>query len=114
MAGPDLVCPQCGGKVRPEEEDAFVACEFCGSSMYLDPGLAVRHWILPATLRRENLPGFLGSWLQEREALGRPVSVSTRLLYVPFWVISQGGRTAVKPAVALLVHDLDRFSLPSG
>jgi len=82
--------------------------------MYLDPGLAVRHLILPATLRREELAGYLGRWLQEREAIGAPTSVSTHLLYFPFWVTSHEGKTVLEPAAALLVHDLDRFRLPSG
>ena len=56
----------------------------------------------------------MGQWLQDREAIGRPTNVSTHLLYFPFWVISRDGKTALEPAAALLVHDIDRFHLPSG
>ncbi len=109
-----LVCPQCGGKVRPEEEDAFATCGFCGSRLYLDPELAVRHEILPAIVPRGELPGRLGRWLADLEALGSPENVSTRLLYFPFWVIPGDRRTRIEPAAALLLQDMQRFSLPAG
>jgi len=110
-----IACPQCGAPVRPEEEDAFVACEFCGSRMYLDPDTAVRHEILPETVGRGELPARLGRWLHDREAVGKPRRVSTRLLWFPFWVLPDGHRGHdLRPAAALLVEGLDRFALPGG
>jgi hypothetical protein len=107
-------CPQCGGEVRPEEEDAFVHCAFCGSSLYLDPGGAVRHEVLPALIARADLPGRLGRWLQDREAVGSPSNIATRLVYFPFWVLPAPQESRLVPAAPLLLQDMERFRLPSG
>ena len=109
-----LACPQCGGAVRPEEEDAFIACPFCASRLYLDRSAAVRHEMLLPVVGRAELPSRLGRWLSDVEALGRPARISTRLLFFPFWVLPAGRSSRLEPAAALLAHGLAAFGLPTG
>lgn len=107
-------CPQCGADVSPDEEDSFVTCAFCGSSLHLEPGGAFRHEIVPAVLARDTLAGRLGRWLEDMEAIGSPKAVSARLLYFPLWVLPQATGRPVEPAAPLLAEPLDGFPLPSG
>jgi hypothetical protein len=100
--------------VRSEEEDAFIACPFCASRLYLDRAAAVRHEMLLPVVVRGELPSRLGRWLSDVEALGRPEKVSTRLLFFPFWVLPAGGSSRLEPAAALLAHGLAGFGLPAG
>lgn len=106
-------CPQCGASVELQEEDAFVHCPFCGSLLHLGDASASHLLLQPAIDQRE-LPTRLTKWLDDREALGKPVDVTTRLLFFPFWNFIDGAQSKVVPAAPLLALDLERFALPSG
>jgi len=105
-------CPQCGGSVQLQEEDSFVRCPFCGSLLQL--GAASSNLLLQPAIDARELTTRLTKWLDDREALGKPEKVTTRLLYFPFWTVPDGSRTMMVPAAPLLVLDIEHFALPSG
>ncbi len=106
-------CPQCGGSVQLEEEDSFVHCPFCGSLLHLGDA-ASRDLLLQPAIDSRELPTRLTKWLDDREALGKPDGITTRLLFFPFWSFPSGTRSMIVPAAPLLALDLDKFALPSG
>lgn len=106
-------CPQCGGSVELEEEDSFAHCPFCGSLLHLDGAMSTDLLLQPVIDQRE-LPTRLTKWLDDREALGKPAGITTRLLFFPFWNVPNGARPILVPAAPLLALDLDKFALPSG
>ncbi|GEM_PF-1957448 len=106
-------CPQCGGSVRLEEEDSFVHCPFCGSLLHLDTA-ASRDLLLQPAIEQRELANRLTKWLDDREALGKPEGVATRLVFFPFWSFPEGGRSLIVPAAPLLALDVDKFALPPG
>lgn len=110
----DPLCPQCGGVVQSDDDSSLVTCAFCGSSLYLDPGSAVSHEILPPTLRKAQLAERIGSFLSQRETLGRPKRLRARLLFLPYWVVPRPEGERVAPAAALGALPLARYVLPSG
>ena len=114
MAEPGLRCPQCGGEVRPEEEDDCVPCPFCGSRLYVDPGQAVRHFTLAPAVQHVELPPRLDRWLRSREVVGRPRKVTSKLVYFPFWALPTHGSIHAVPAAALLAVGTEHLHIPAG
>ncbi len=114
MGQTGLRCPQCGGEIRLEEEDACVACRFCGSRVYVDPGQAVRHCTLALAVQHAELPPRLDRWLRSREVVGRARKVATKLVYFPFWAFSTHGRIRVVPAAPLLALGSEHLHFPAG
>ncbi len=110
MATSPVTCPERGRDARLEGADR----QFGASSFVVEPRAVDRHQLIRAVIERQELPGRLGRWLQDIEAIGRPTNISTRLLFFPFWAIPDGPGTRVEPAAAW-IHPGPRLpSLPSG
>jgi hypothetical protein len=74
----------------------------------------VKHEIFLPALKPEDLPSRLTKWLDEREAMGTPTDVASRLLFFPFWVHATRDQETLVPGAALLADGLASFKLPAG
>jgi hypothetical protein len=108
-------CPQCGASVRVVEDDDFATCAFCGSSLHLGGEQGIAHDLLLPVLSAKDVGVPLARWVAGREALGRPVVTDSRLLFLPFWAIQEGGGTRLVPAAPpLSARPPMDFSIPAG
>ncbi|MDL2717605.1 MAG: hypothetical protein PT977_07615 [Acidobacteriota bacterium] len=107
-------CPQCGAAAARDEADAFATCGFCGARLFLGDEPGVSHELLLPAVSPEELPARLRAWLDDREALGAPRNVSSKLLFFPFWVRARAGVSDVALAAPSLADGLRDFRLPAG
>lgn len=116
-------CPQCGGELNPDEGQIFLACPYCGSTVYLDKARVVFHWYLAATLDESKARGALARWMSGNQTV-KDLDTKARLAgiqfeYFPLWYIKRrkpGGQEEVllRPAAATSVTELQHLRLPAG
>jgi DNA-directed RNA polymerase subunit RPC12/RpoP len=122
MAAPELPCPQCSGRLAPDEGQRFLVCPYCGSAVFLDKSRVVFHWQLRPTLDEAGAAAALRRWMggnetvKDLDAKSRVTSVA--FAYFPLWLLRLGsGESEVvrlEPAAATSVTELKRIQLPAG
>ncbi|MCP4154805.1 MAG: hypothetical protein GY757_44195 [bacterium] len=92
-------CPQCGGNNRFEFPNAFVNCEFCKNSLFIDVDKITLVYSFTPVLESENLELYLK---RDFEKVGFDESVEIRdsvPVYFPFW--EDGGTPPPKDSPGL-------------
>lgn len=111
---PARSCPQCGAAVAANDEP-FTRCDFCGVSLHLGTPVGVGHDVMLPALGENKVAGHLARFLSERDTIGRPKVVASRLTFLPFWVVPEAGRSPLTPADAALATALhEPVTLPPG
>ena len=65
----ELLCPQCGGDLRPDEGQIFLDCPYCGSTVFIDKSRVIFHWYLAPTLDETKAGGALRRWMAGNETV---------------------------------------------
>jgi DNA-directed RNA polymerase subunit RPC12/RpoP len=118
-----LRCTQCGGELHPDEGQIFLACPFCGSTVYLDKSQVVFHWYLAPTLDEDKARGSLARWMAGNETV-KDLDKKAKLQgssfeYFPVWHFKRrfenGSEQFLQvPAAATSVTEIRRLKLPAG
>jgi DNA-directed RNA polymerase subunit RPC12/RpoP len=119
---PGLNCTQCGGELHPDEDQIFLTCPYCGSTVYLDKSRVVFHWSLTPTLDEAKARGVLANWMASSKTVKdldkKARLVGTAFEYFPMWYIKyqlEGKEViALEPAAATSITELRRLNLPAG
>jgi hypothetical protein len=104
-----------------EHGSQFVACEFCGTTSFVDKARAVFHYALRLTVREEDALSALRRWMAGNETvkgLDRKAQIERPAFeYFPMWMVRvyQGEQEQVllKPAAALSVSELEQVAVPA-
>jgi len=122
VAAPELPCPQCNGRLAPDEGQRFLICPYCGSAVYLDKSQVVFHWQLRPTLEEAEAKAALRRWMAGNDTV-KDLDVKSRVTsvafaYFPLWLVRLGSGDAetvrLEPAAATSVSELKRVQLPAG
>lgn len=117
-----LACTQCGGELHPDEGQLFLACPYCGATVYLDPEQVVFHWFLASTIDNTAAAGELNRWMSGNQTikdLDKKSKVTEQnFQYYPLWyfLVRQGDResTILEPGAALSITEITNLDLPAG
>ena len=102
--------------------ESFLACEFCGSTLYLDRSAIVARYRLPRLIDRERAQSALRQWMagnQTVKNLDRKSRITAiEALTFPMWMFRwrQGSRESVtvEPAAPTPISALADLSIPAG
>ncbi len=117
-----LNCTQCGGELHPDEGQLFIACPYCGSTIYLDKSRVVFHWYLAPTLNDQQASAALARWMAGNDTV-KDLDKKSRILgqtfqYFPVWYfkVKDGNneRIYLEPAAATSITELRNLNLPAG
>lgn len=119
---PQVACPQCGGANSLRSGESFLACAYCGTTLYLDRSALVARYRLPRLLDREQAASALRQWMagnQTIKDLDRKSTIaSVDAVTFPMWMFrwSKGPRqqVTVEPAAATSMPMLADLSIPAG
>lgn len=122
MAAPDVLCPQCGGALHPDEGQHFLICPFCASAVYLDKAQVVFHWSIQPTLDEAGARAALRRWMAGNDTVKdldvKSTVTSVAFAYFPLWLAKVRGPMAetmrLEPAAPTSVSELKRMQLPAG
>jgi hypothetical protein len=117
-----LGCTQCGAELDPGEGDVFVTCAHCDSSLYLDRGEVVFHYILTRTLDARQAKDILKRWMsgtRTAKNLDRLAEIEEpELHYVPIWrfraLDDSGEQVYLEAAAAETLPVLQGLTIPPG
>jgi DNA-directed RNA polymerase subunit RPC12/RpoP len=117
-----LLCPQCGGELHPDEGQIFLDCPYCGSTVFIDKSQVIFHWYLAPTLDEARAGGALRRWMAGNETVKDLDKKSTitqvTFGYFPVWHLKYrlNGDEAIfiELAAATSVSELRRIRLPAG
>jgi hypothetical protein len=118
-----VFCTQCGGELHPDQDQLFLTCPYCSSTVYLDKSQVVFHWYLAPTLDETRARASLARWMSGNETvkdLDQKSQVEgVSFEYFPVWYFkrrsAQGKEEiALKPAAATSVSEIRRIPLLAG
>jgi predicted RNA-binding Zn-ribbon protein involved in translation (DUF1610 family) len=118
-----LTCTQCGGELHPDEGQTFLACPYCGATVYLDKSHVVFHWYVAPTLGEQEATAALYRWMSGSQTV-KDLDKKARLVgsafqYFPLWYFNRksgDGKEEImlRPAAATSVTELASLRLPPG
>lgn len=122
MTSPDVLCPQCGGALQPDEGQSFLTCPYCGSAVYLDKARVVFHWSLQPTLTEDDARAALRRWMAGNETVKdldvKSSVMSVSFVYFPLWLVrlhtEETETVRLEPAAPISISELKRIQLPAG
>ena len=118
-----LSCTQCGGELNPDENQVFVTCPFCSSTVYIDKSQVVFHWYLRATLDENQAMAALARWMSGSSTIKdldkKARVIEKKFQYFPLWFLRakterDSEKVFLQPAAATSVTELRNISLPAG
>jgi len=109
-----IPCTQCGAEVEITETEEFLECPFCQSALYVDLKRTVLNTVIEPSLEEKDAPLLVEKHLFAHQVLGDIVWEQSRLSYIPFWEVTDGGRSHVQPAVSLTDSELIHTGPGSG
>lgn len=118
----EFTCSQCGGELHPDEGQLFLACPYCGATVYLDRSRVVFHWYVAPTLNDQAAVGALYRWMSGSQTV-KDLDKKARIVgqsfqYFPVWYFKmqeQGKEQVIlQPASATSVTELANLNIPAG
>jgi predicted RNA-binding Zn-ribbon protein involved in translation (DUF1610 family) len=117
-----LSCTQCGGELHPDENQIFVTCPYCGSTVFIDKSRVVFHWYLAPTLDQAQANGALARWMSGSQTVKdldkKAKIVDVSFMYFPIWYFksrqAKGEGIHLQPAAPLSVTELSGLQIPAG
>lgn len=116
-------CTQCGGELHPDENQIFLTCPYCASTVYLDKSQVVFHWYLSPTLDEARARSALARWMGGNQTV-KDLDKKSRLIestfqYFPMWYFkrrSSSGEELIllEPAAAISISEIRKINLPAG
>ncbi len=119
---PRVTCPQCGGDNALRSGESFLACEFCGTTLFLDRAEIIGRYRLPRLIDGDEAKAALRRWmagnhtvkdLDRKSTVDSPVAVT-----FPMWLFRsrQAGRESatVEPAAPTPIPVLADLAIPAG
>lgn len=119
----ELLCPQCGGELHPDEGQIFLDCPYCGSTVFIDKSRVIFHWFLAPTLDEAKAGGALRRWMAGNETVKDLDQKSTvtqvSFEYFPVWYLKRrqpNGKEEIliELAAATSVSELRHIRLLAG
>jgi len=117
-----VVCSQCGGENELTTGQAFVACTYCGSTLFVDRSEVVSHYRLSPLLGEPEAKASLRRWMSGNDTvkdLDRKSQLeSVEMASFPVWLFrvtgADGEHVFVEPAAPTLIPYLTELSVPAG
>jgi len=118
-----LLCTQCGGQLHPDQDQIFLTCPYCSSTVYLDKSQVVFHWYLASTLDEGKARQALFRWMAGNQTV-KDLDKKSQLVgmtfeYFPLWYFKRrqsDGKEEIllEPGAAISVSELRGVKLPAG
>lgn len=117
-----VICSQCGGDNELTTGQTFVACTFCGSTLFVDRSEVVSHYRLSPLLGEAEAKAALRRWMSGDDTvkdLDRKSQLeSVEITSFPVWLFRVAGADGedvyVEPAAPTLIPYLTELSIPAG
>lgn len=109
----ELKCASCGGNVNLEMEQDFVACSFCGSTLYSGRASSFREFCFDFTITEKRADSLFASAMAEA-GVGTPGILGRRKVLLPFLVGKVEGREVTRAGFTPHPPFFEDFSMPSG
>jgi hypothetical protein len=119
---PRVTCPQCGGENLLRSGESFPACDFCGTTLFLDRAEIVARYRLPRLVDREQATAALRRWMAGNDTvkdLDRKSEISAvNAVTFPMWLFrwrkANRESVIVEPAAPTPISVLADLSIPAG
>lgn len=109
-------CSQCGADLDVLEDDYFIDCPYCNTSLYLKAHKSFPHYIVSTSLQGKHIRQIIRDFNIRFNIKAEIKKYDTELFYFPFWKVeftepSQHFLT-IQPAMGSPFMWLNSFSLP--
>lgn len=117
-----MSCTQCGGILHPDDEQVFLKCPHCQSTLYLSRGSAVFHRYMSLTMSVDDAHASLRRWMTSNQLPTNLVHTAkigeTSFAYFPIWRIqtSRSGEEELlfELGTATSVTEVKNLTIPGG
>ncbi len=115
-------CTQCGAQIEAGEGELFLTCPYCSSAVYIDKSRVVFHYVVTATLGKDDATKALKRWMAGNDTvkgLEEKAEISSdELSYFPVWYfkVRKDGDEQVltQLAASTPIIDLKTMRIPAG
>lgn len=117
-----IKCTQCGADVTVQQEETFIECPFCASSLFLDKRKVVFHYVINSNFKTNEAEGNLKRWMAGNHTvkdLDKFATITkTDFYYFPVWYFkikdASGDRIMLQPAASTSISEIKKLQIPAG
>jgi DNA-directed RNA polymerase subunit RPC12/RpoP len=117
-----IKCTQCGADVDVQQDETFIECPFCASSLFLDKRKVVFHYVIANNFKPNEAEGNLKRWMAGNHTVKdldkKAQIVKTSFYYFPVWYFktkdSSGDKIYIQPAASTSVSEIKKIDIPAG
>jgi len=111
-----IKCSQCGANIDILEDEYFIDCPYCSTSLYLISHQSFPHYIVPASIQDRYIRQIIRDFNIRFNIKAEIKNYDTELFYFPFWKIEYADPSQhfliIQPAIESPFMWLNNFSLP--
>jgi DNA-directed RNA polymerase subunit RPC12/RpoP len=117
-----IKCTQCGADVDVQQDETFIECPFCASSLFLDKRKVVFHYVIANNFKPNEAEGNLKRWMAGNHTVKdldkKAQIVKTSFYYFPVWYFktkdTSGDKIYIQPAASTSVSEIKKIDIPAG
>jgi len=117
-----IKCTQCGADVDVQQDETFIECPYCASSLFLDKRKVVFHYVIANNFKPNEAEGNLKRWMAGNHTVKdldkKSQIAKTSFYYFPVWYFktkdSSGDRIYIQPAASTSVSEIKKIDIPAG
>jgi len=115
-------CTQCAADVEVQQDETFIECPFCASSLFLDKRKVVFHYVIASNFKPNEAEGNLKRWMAGKHTvndLDKKAQINkTSFYYFPVWYFktkdASGDKIYIQPAATTSVSEIKKIAIPAG
>jgi DNA-directed RNA polymerase subunit RPC12/RpoP len=117
-----IKCTQCSADVEVQQDETFIECPFCASSLFLDKKKIVFHYVIASNFKPNEAEGNLKRWMAGNHTVKdldkKAVISKTSFYYFPVWYFktkdTSGDKIYIQPAATTSVSEIKKLPIPAG
>jgi DNA-directed RNA polymerase subunit RPC12/RpoP len=118
-----IKCTQCGADVDVQQDETFIECPYCQSSLFLDKRKVVFHYVIANNFKPNEAEGNLKRWMAGNHTVKdldkKSQITKTSFYYFPVWYFktkdqSAGDKIYIEPAASTSVSEIKKLDIPAG
>jgi DNA-directed RNA polymerase subunit RPC12/RpoP len=117
-----IKCTQCGADVDVQQDETFIECPYCNSSLFLDKRKVVFHYVIANNFKPNEAEGNLKRWMAGNHTVKdldkKSQIAKTSFYYFPVWYFktkdASGDKLYIQPAASTSVSEIKKINIPAG
>ncbi|MGA2668466.1 MAG: hypothetical protein ABSF32_06060 [Ignavibacteria bacterium] len=117
-----IKCTQCGADVDVQQDETFIECPYCNSSLFLDKRKVVFHYVIANNFKPNEAEGNLKRWMAGNHTVKdldkKSQIAKTSFYYFPVWYFktkdTSGDKIYIQPAASTSVSEIKKINIPAG